>query len=83
MTTTTERAGVIPAVRPTVPAELPTVVERTLPNGLRVLVVARTSVPLVELRLRIPFTGLGADHAARAELLAETLFTGTASYNFV
>ncbi|ONH33825.1 M16 family metallopeptidase [Pseudofrankia asymbiotica] len=78
MTTTTERASIIPAVRPTVPAELPTVVERTLPSGLRVLVVARTSVPLVELRLRIPFTGLGTDFAAQAELLAETLFTGTA-----
>jgi predicted Zn-dependent peptidase len=78
MTTTTERASVIPAVRPTVPAELPTVVQRTLPNGLRVLVVARDSVPLVELRLRIPFTGLGAEYAARAELLAETIFTGTA-----
>jgi len=78
MTTTTQRASLIPAVRPTVPAQLPTVVERTLPNGLRVLVVARSSVPLVELRLRIPFTGLGADYAARTELLAETLFTGTA-----
>jgi predicted Zn-dependent peptidase len=78
MTIMTERASIIPAVRPTLPAELPAVVERTLPNGLRVLVVARHSVPLVELRLRIPFTGLGADHAARAELLAETMFTGTA-----
>ena len=78
MTITAERASIIPAVRPTLPAELPVVVERTLPTGLRVLVVARTSVPLVELRLRIPFTGLGADYAARAELLAETIFTGTA-----
>jgi predicted Zn-dependent peptidase len=78
MTTMTERSNLIPAVRPTVPADLPTVVERTLANGLRVLVVARTSVPLVELRLRIPFTALGADNTAQAELLAETLFTGTA-----
>jgi predicted Zn-dependent peptidase len=78
MTTMSEQASVIPAVRPTVPAELPAVVERTLANGLRVLVVERRSVPLVELRLRIPFTGLGTDYAARAELLAETMFTGTA-----
>ncbi|WP_045876304.1 pitrilysin family protein [Pseudofrankia sp. DC12] len=78
MTTTTGRASIIPAVRPTLPAELPAVAERILPNGLRVLVVARDSVPLVELRLRIPFAGLGADHAARAELLTETIFTGTA-----
>jgi predicted Zn-dependent peptidase len=68
----------IPPVRPTIPAELPAVAERTLSNGLRVLVVARNSVPLVEVRLRIPFTGLGPDHQARAELLAETLFTGSA-----
>jgi predicted Zn-dependent peptidase len=72
------RTGVIPAVRPTVPTELPRVVERTLTNGLRVLVVARASVPLVELRLRIPFAGSGVIHSAQAELLAETLFTGSA-----
>ncbi len=70
-------AGVLPAVRPTEPAELPAVTDRTLDNGLRVLVVERTSVPLVEVRLRIPFAGLGAEHHARAEVLAETLFTGS------
>ncbi|WP_250285781.1 M16 family metallopeptidase [Frankia sp. CiP1_Cm_nod2] len=69
--------SVIPPVAATVAAELPTVAERTLPGGLRVLVVRRTTVPLVEVRLRIPFTGLGAAHQARGELLAETLFTGT------
>ncbi len=69
--------GVIPAVAPTMAAELPTVAERTLPNGLRVLVVRRATVPLVEVRLRIPFTGQGAAHPARAELLSQTLFTGT------
>ncbi len=80
MTTTAvpDAAPVVPVVVPTVPAALPQVAERTLANGLRVLVVARHSVPLVELRLRIPFTGTGPEHAARADLLAETLFTGTA-----
>ena len=34
---------------------LPAVVERTLPSGLRVLAVRRPSVPMIELRLRIPF----------------------------
>jgi predicted Zn-dependent peptidase len=68
---------VIPAVAPTVPAALPEVAQRVLPNGLRVLVVARHSVPLVEVRLRLPFTGAGPDHLARADLLSETLFTGT------
>jgi predicted Zn-dependent peptidase len=70
-------AGVIPAVRPTVPAELPAVTDSTLDNGLRVLVVERSSVPIVEVRLRIPFAGRGAEHQARAEVLAETLFTGS------
>ncbi|EIV95737.1 pitrilysin family protein [Frankia sp. QA3] len=70
-------AGVIPAVRPTEPAALPAVTDHTLDNGLRVLVVQRGSVPIVEVRLRIPFAGLGPVHQARAEVLAETLFTGS------
>jgi predicted Zn-dependent peptidase len=70
-------AGVIPAVRPTEPAALPAVTDRTLPNGLRVLVVQRGSVPIVEVRLRIPFAGHGPAYQARAEVLAETLFTGS------
>ena len=59
-------------------AKLPTVAERTLDNGLRVLAVRRPSVPLVELRLRIPFSGSGAGHAAKAQLLGDTLLAGTA-----
>ncbi len=70
-------ASPIPPVAPTVAADLPAVAERMLPGGLRVLVVRRATVPLVEVRLRIPFTGHGTAHQARAELLAETLFTGT------
>nr|WP_261575700.1 pitrilysin family protein [Frankia gtarii] len=67
----------IPAVRPTEPAALPAVTDRTLGNGLRVLVVERGRVPIVEVRLRIPFAGLGPVHQARAEVLADTLFTGS------
>jgi len=76
-------AGIIPAVRPTVPAQLPAVTDHTLDNGLRVLVVERASVPIVEVRLRIPFAGAGADHQARAEVLAETLFTGSPRFDRV
>lgn len=75
MTTTMTRP--LPAVRPTRAPELPAVAERTLPNGLRVLVVRRAAVPLVELRLRIPFAGEGPAHQAQAALLTETMFTGT------
>lgn len=67
----------MPAVLPTRSAPLPAVAERTLDNGLRVLAVRRPAVPLVELRLRVPFTGAGAAHQARAALLAAALFTGT------
>jgi predicted Zn-dependent peptidase len=56
----------------------PDTVDTVLGNGLRLLVVRQPSVPMVELRLRVPFGGDDPTHPARAELLAETLFTGTA-----
>jgi zinc protease len=55
----------------------PASVDTVLDNGLRVLVVRQPSVPMVELRLRIPFGSEDPTHPASAELLAETLFTGT------
>ncbi|GAA3870849.1 pitrilysin family protein [Saccharothrix violaceirubra] len=59
-------------------------VDTVLDNGLRVIAVRRSSVPVVELRLRIPFadpadTSVGSAHAARAEVLANTVLTGTAT----
>ncbi|MFD2421953.1 M16 family metallopeptidase [Amycolatopsis pigmentata] len=53
-------------------------VDTVLDNGLRVLAVRKPTVPMVELRLRIPFGGAGPLHAATAEVLAETILTGTA-----
>jgi zinc protease len=55
--------------------------ELVLPSGLRVLAVRKPGVPLVEVRLRIPFLSGRAAHAAKAELLSETLLTGTESYD--
>jgi len=52
-------------------------VDTVLANGLRVLAVRQPTVPMVELRLRIPFAGTDPRHAARAEVLAATLLTGT------
>jgi predicted Zn-dependent peptidase len=66
-------------VAPTRTPDLPTVAERTLANGMRVLAVNRPAVPLVELRLRIPFAGSGPAFQASAALLAGTMFTGTAN----
>ncbi|WP_053739291.1 pitrilysin family protein [Nocardia sp. NRRL S-836] len=66
-----------------VAAELSTV-DTTLPNGLRVIAVQRATVPMVEVRLRVPFAdparpGSGSTHAAQAEILANTVLTGTAT----
>lgn len=52
-------------------------VDTVLSNGLRVIAVHQPAVPLVEVRLRIPFAGNDQLHAARAEVLAATLLTGT------
>ena len=60
---------------------LPTVADTVLDNGLRVLAVRRAGVPLVELRLRVPFAApagrAGERHTARASLLGDTLLLGT------
>ncbi|SFQ16929.1 Predicted Zn-dependent peptidase [Amycolatopsis arida] len=53
-------------------------VDTVLGNGLRVLAVRKPGVPLVDLRLSIPFAGTDPMHPATAEVLAETLLTGTA-----
>lgn len=61
----------------------PATVDRVLDNGLRVIAARHGVVPMVELRLRIPFAGEDRLHPARAELLAETLLTGTQRRNRV
>lgn len=55
----------------------PSTVDTVLGNGLRVIAARHGAVPMVELRLRIPFAGDDPMHPARAEVLAETLLTGT------
>lgn len=63
--------------------KVPTVAETVLDNGLRVLVVRRLGVPLVEMRLRVPFSAPAGKraraHVARASLLSDTMLLGTAS----
>ena len=48
----------------------------TLANGLRVIAVRKPGVPLVEVRLRVPFLSPKRSHPARATLLSETMATG-------
>lgn len=66
----------IPGLTEPRPAVIPEVAERVLSSGLRVLVVRRDAVPLVELRLRIP-TVSTPERLSTATLLAETALSGT------
>ena len=63
------------------PQPVPAVTEATLPTGLRVVVVPRPGVPLVEVRLRVPFAATGPDeaplHTAQTAVLAGALLLGT------
>ncbi|HEY0638145.1 MAG TPA: pitrilysin family protein [Pseudonocardiaceae bacterium] len=56
----------------------PAHVDTVLDNGLRVVAVRKPGVPMVELRLRVPFSGSHRTHPARSELMAATLLAGTA-----
>ena len=79
--------NVIPVVQPPEALRVPAVEERTLPNGLRVLAVRRASVPVVEMRLRIPVSPPPEKKArararlAETTLLSETMLTGTAEHD--
>ncbi len=80
----------VPPLTPRRVGRLPSVSDRTLDNGLRVLAVRRPGVPLVELRLRVPFAeppgglpvekGRAPSFPAAAQLLADTLLSGTAQH---
>lgn len=50
--------------------------QRTLRSGLRVIAVRKPGVPLVEVRLRVPFLSAKAAHPARAALLSDAILTG-------
>jgi zinc protease len=75
---TEQGARPVPALGVQSEAVPPSIVDTVLPNGLRVVAVRKPSAPMVELRLRIPFAGTERLHAARAEVLANVLLTGTA-----
>ncbi|TLW89706.1 insulinase family protein [Saccharomonospora piscinae] len=88
MTTTSHRSAEEIGRTPQGPREVPPLatlrpaadlshVDTVLAGGLRVLAVHKPAVPMVEVRLSIPFAGDDPLHAATAEVLAETLLTGT------
>lgn len=68
----------VPALTaPRVPKGL-TPTEAVLDNGLNVVAVRKPGVPLVEVRLRLPFLSPRPTHPAQATLLAEAMLTGAA-----
>lgn len=56
-------------------------VETILPSGLRVIAVRRPTVPMVEVRLRIPFFATQSSFRARASLLSNSMLTGTGTHD--
>ncbi len=77
--------SLIPPLGEPRPAPVPEVHESTLPSGLRLVVVPRPGVPLVELRLRVPFAAAAprqaAAHAARTSVLSGAVLLGTAAHD--
>ncbi|GAA4795359.1 pitrilysin family protein [Actinomycetospora chlora] len=73
----------LPPLGPQRSVPAPDEVDTVLASGLRVIAVRRPDVPMVEVRLRVPFadpSGTAAsDHAAVAELLSTTILSGTRS----
>lgn len=69
----------LPALVPTAARRSPASAVVVTDGGLAITAVRRPSTPMVEVRLRIPFGGRDRVHAARAELLAETILLGTAT----
>jgi predicted Zn-dependent peptidase len=67
------------------PQPVPQAHESTLANGLRVVVVPREGVPLIELRLRVPFAAATApeaeDLAASSSVLSGAVLLGTATHD--
>ncbi|MBW6433271.1 insulinase family protein [Actinoplanes hulinensis] len=70
----------LPDLVPDAELNLPLERERTLPNGLTVIAIRRSAVPLVEVRLRIPF---GRAPLAPATLLSQALLTGTSAMSSI
>jgi zinc protease len=67
----------VPGLTKAVKPKRITTLDRVLDSGLRVVAVRRPSVPMVEVRLRIPFLSGKTHHLTRSTLLSDTILTGT------
>src|SRR3954454_7226787 len=85
MTASVLDLSLIPPLGEPRPQPAPTVTETMLPTGLRVVVMPRPGVPLVELRLRVPFAATSArsaaTHTARSAVLSGAVLLGTAAHD--
>jgi zinc protease len=85
MSATALDLSLIPPLGEPRPQSAPEVSETRLPSGLRVVVVPRPGVPLIELRLRVPFAAASAraaaTHAARTSVLSGAVLLGTARHD--
>lgn len=70
-------AALMPPLGPPPRVRHPETAARRLASGLCLIAARRPNVPLVEVRLRVPFAGTAPSHPARASLLSETLLSGT------
>jgi zinc protease len=77
------RPSGVPPLGPVPRPKQPPSAERTLDSGLRVVAVRRPGVPLVEVRLRVPFGGTARTLPARSLLLGETMLAGTERHSQV
>jgi zinc protease len=67
----------VPALTKPRKQRLPSLAERVLPNGLRVVAVRRASVPLVHVRLRVPNAIRRDADLAKTAMLSRTIMLGT------
>jgi zinc protease len=72
-------ASVVPALTAPRKARKLSVADATTDSGLRVIAVRKPGVPLVEVRLRVPFLSGRPTHPARAAVLSDALLTGTST----
>ncbi|MEO6886284.1 MAG: pitrilysin family protein [Jatrophihabitantaceae bacterium] len=73
---TTTSITPVPALTKPRKAHKLAVADTVLDNGLRVVVVRKPGVPIVELRLRLPALSAKPSRPAQASLLGETILTG-------
>ncbi|MGI8791857.1 MAG: M16 family metallopeptidase [Acidimicrobiales bacterium] len=70
----------VPEVGPLRGMKVPKIVDRILPNGLRVVAAKRSGVPRVEARMLVPTARGNAGDQAQLQLLSKTILSGTEAH---